>query len=103
LTYSPFARRVPLKQFPSFTKPGHLEYNLASFSYGGILSFFITFEGTEGCGKTTQIGLLQTYLQRKNHAILLTREPGGTATAEQIRRILLSSERHGADGGAVSL
>jgi dTMP kinase len=56
------------------------------------LSFFLTFEGVEGCGKTTQIGHLTSYLQRTERAFLLTREPGGTGLGERIRQILLSSE-----------
>lgn len=49
---------------------------------------FITFEGTEGVGKTTQIGLLQKYLQSKDIETLVTHEPGGTETGESIRKIL---------------
>src|SRR5215831_19703989 len=53
---------------------------------------FISFEGIEGCGKTTQIAVLSEYL--KKHAIphTITREPGGTAVGEGIRKILLHSE-----------
>lgn len=50
---------------------------------------FITFEGVEGCGKTTQIGLLQAALESKDLEILATREPGGPPIAEAIREILL--------------
>ena len=59
------------------------------------MSLFITFEGIEGCGKTTQIGLLTSYLKSLQRPFLLTREPGGTEVGEQIRQILLSSENVG--------
>ena len=59
------------------------------------MSLFITFEGIEGCGKTTQIGHLKSLLERKNRPFLLTREPGGTEIGEKIRQILLSSENSG--------
>jgi dTMP kinase len=53
---------------------------------------FITFEGSEGCGKTTQIQLLAEFLQQKQDKVLLTREPGGTEIGEQIREILAKRE-----------
>jgi dTMP kinase len=62
---------------------------------GGKLSLFITFEGIEGCGKTTQIGHLASYLERTHRPFLLTREPGGTEVGEKIRQILLSSDTAG--------
>ena len=51
---------------------------------------FISFEGTEGVGKTTLINSLNQYLLQKGCATVLTREPGGTPLAEQIRGLLLN-------------
>lgn len=51
---------------------------------------FITFEGPEGSGKTTQIELLRQYLSKKGKSVLVTREPGGEKIAEKIRHLLLS-------------
>jgi dTMP kinase len=53
---------------------------------------FISFEGIEGCGKTTQIALLSEYLKKRAIPHTITREPGGTAVGEGIRKILLNSE-----------
>ncbi len=53
---------------------------------------FITFEGVEGAGKTTNIAFIADKLQEAGHEILLTREPGGTTTGEAIREILISKD-----------
>ena len=57
-----------------------------------MAGFFITFEGIDFCGKTTQARRLVTYLRRKGYKVLLVREPGGDRIAERIRRILLSKK-----------
>lgn len=51
---------------------------------------FITFEGGEGAGKTTQIKRLKAYLEELGHHVVVTREPGGSPGAEKIREMLLS-------------
>jgi dTMP kinase len=52
---------------------------------------FITFEGSEGCGKSTQSKLLYGYLKRKGLDVVYLREPGGNKISEKIRKILLDS------------
>lgn len=52
----------------------------------------ITFEGSEGCGKSTQSKLLFDYLKRKGDDVIYLREPGGTKIGEKIRRILLDPQ-----------
>lgn len=56
---------------------------------------FITFEGIDGCGKSTQIRFLTDYLKEKGRDHLLLREPGGTVIGENIRNILLDKKNTG--------
>ena len=51
--------------------------------------FFITLEGCEGSGKSTQLKNLQNYLEKNGKKFIFTREPGGTPIAEEIRNIIL--------------
>ena len=60
---------------------------------------FISFEGSEGCGKSTQIALLDERLRAGGRASMLVREPGGTGVGEAVRRILLDPP---ADGSPIT-
>lgn len=53
-------------------------------------ALFITFEGADGCGKTTQMKLLAEYLKSNGYEVVLTREPGGKGLGEKVREILLN-------------
>src|SRR5580658_5062208 len=53
---------------------------------------FITFEGVEGAGKTTQIALLKQFMERSGHSVRLTREPGGDVVAEGVRSLVLHAD-----------
>ena len=53
---------------------------------------FLTFEGIDGCGKTTQAMMVYQYLKSHGYKVKLLREPGSTTTAEKIREILLDKE-----------
>ncbi len=53
--------------------------------------FFITLEGLDGSGKTTQLKRLATWMQRRGHTPVVTRQPGGTVTGDRIRELLLDS------------
>ena len=55
---------------------------------------FISFEGIDGCGKTTQLQLLNDYLIKLNHSVIAVREPGGTLISEKIREMLLDSKNN---------
>ena len=55
-------------------------------------SLFISFEGADACGKSTQVQLLAETLRTQGRELIITREPGGTKVAEKIRDILLDKE-----------
>ncbi len=53
---------------------------------------FITVEGIDGCGKTSQISVIKEFFERRGYSVVTTREPGGTELAEQLRKMILHGE-----------
>lgn len=64
---------------------------------------FITVEGPDGCGKSTQIKLLKDYLDNKGYDVVLTREPGGTPISEKIRDLILDKKNKAMDSKTEAL
>lgn len=62
---------------------------------GSRRGIFITFEGPEGCGKSTQAGMLYSYLKKRGHKVVFVREPGSTSIGEKIRKVLLDRSNGG--------
>ena len=64
---------------------------------------FLTFEGIDGCGKSTQAELLADELRGRGLEVVLTREPGGTPLGERVRELLLHGDDDVALGGGCAL
>ena len=64
---------------------------------------FITFEGGEGTGKSTQIKLLADYLKQKHKNVIATKEPGGTEVGQEIRKLLVCGDKDKFDAVAEAL
>ena len=62
--------------------------------------YFVTFEGLDGSGKSTQLRSLAHWLQAQGHRVTVTRQPGGTAIGDRIRGLLLDSRTAGLDARA---
>lgn len=60
-------------------------------------SFFVTFEGIEGCGKSTQINKVYNFFKKKKIKCIKTREPGGTLIAEKIRKLIIYNLKNNED------
>lgn len=72
--------------------PKNQKSKIKNRKFGGL---FISFEGIEGCGKSTQAKLLENWLKAQGFKVVLTREPGGPSISEKIRRILLDNRNRG--------
>lgn len=57
-----------------------------------VSGLFISFEGIDGSGKSTQVGLLDAHLRARGHEVVVTREPGGSPGAEEIRALVLQGD-----------
>ena len=69
----------------------------------GLKGVFISFEGLDGCGKSTQMELLAAALREHGYVVLVSREPGGTEVGEAIRDVLLDPRHHGMSPRAEAL
>ena len=71
--------------------------DMAQYLLGGELprGLFLTLEGSDGCGKSTQLALLREYLEKRGFELVLTREPGGCPISERIREVILSLDSKG--------
>lgn len=69
----------------------------------GLKGVFITFEGLDGCGKSTQMDLLAEALRARGYVVTVTREPGGTSLGEAIRDLLLDPRHRGMSARAEAL
>jgi dTMP kinase len=69
----------------------------------GTKGLFVTFEGLDGCGKSTQMDLLAAGLRERGYVVLITREPGGTTLGEAVRDVLLDPRYHGMSARAEAL
>jgi len=75
-----------------------LSVECSKFPTTAMSGLFITFEGVEGCGKSSQVALLAERLRQHGHTVRVTREPGGTPIGEEIRHTL----KHSKDNSAMT-
>jgi dTMP kinase len=75
----------------------HPQQTLCRHSKGSAVGCFITFEGTEGCGKSVQTKLLSKFLKSNGYKVFVTREPGNTNIGLAIRKLLLDPKNKSLD------
>lgn len=88
---------------PSLPGDPSLDESALAGMGSGTKGIFITFEGLDGCGKSTQMDLLAEALRERGYVVTVTREPGGTAVGEDIRGLLLDPRHHGLSARAEAL
>jgi dTMP kinase len=88
---------------PALPEDATLDESVLAGMGSGYKGLFITFEGLDGCGKSTQMELLATGLRERGYVVLVTREPGGTPLGEAIRQVLLDPRHHGMSARAEAL
>lgn len=75
-------------------RPGQKKLTTLKFSSPSKVGLFITFEGIEGSGKTSQCHRLAEHLRKEGYPVVVSREPGGTPLAEEIRNLFLNPASH---------
>ncbi len=88
---------------PPLPEDAGLDESVLAGMGSGYKGLFITFEGLDGCGKSTQMELLAAGLREQGYVVLLTREPGGTPLGEAVRQVLLDPRHHGLSARAEAL
>lgn len=84
-----------MRDLPPLPEDASLDQSALAGMGSGTKGVFITFEGLDGSGKSTQMELLAAGLRERGYVVTITREPGGTALGEDIRRLLLDPQHHG--------
>lgn len=99
----PVGKGSPRPGFPEPPEDASLDDSVLAGLGSGLRGVFITFEGLDGCGKSTQMELLAEGLRERGYVVLVTREPGGTPLGEAIRDILLNPRYKGMAARAEAL
>ena len=95
--------RTPPINVPEVPADATLDDSALAGLGSGSNGLFITFEGLDGCGKSTQMELLASGLGALGYVVLMTREPGGTPLGEAVRHILLDPLQQGMSARAEAL
>jgi dTMP kinase len=100
---APHPEPDPADGFPPLPEDPSLDESALAGMGSGTKGILITFEGLDGCGKSTQMELLAEGLRERGYVVAVTREPGGTILGEDIRRLLLDPRHQGMSSRAEAL